>query len=540
MGATKIIHYGSDDLAVIVPIPPPSAPPSAPPPRVPVAFPPPAFTATANGLAGTCSLAATQPVTSTWTELPRKAEQYIAPAVLPHSTSTLPHASLFFVTHTPAGDCRICRLPLSSSSSSSFSANAQLAKLQCGHVFHRSCIEASLHHHPKCPTCGDSGCIEPPLGTSPSGTMHHSILRDKPCPGFADSPSTILIEYDVPHATQKPYHPHPGRNFHGFLRRKAYLPNNDAGRDLLTRIIYAWKRGLVFSVGTSKTSGRSDSIVWSSLVPHKTSFKGGPHGWPDEDYLRVCHEKLNALLVPDAEVCERRMSGADAMTFGQMPMITVPIVLREGIEYDDDSMAKIPQTLDLKPISRFPLSNEACRICRRLLSSGFCVEVRRCKHAFHQCCLERGGLRGCNRCPVCGASYGEPRGNSPSGTMSIDLENSVCPGFAPAKTIKLRYRIPSGIQKAYHPNPGRRYGGTNRTAYLPNNEEGILLLQRLKYAWTHGLTFTVGYSITNKRDDCVTWATIPHKTRLDGGEYGFPDPIYIQNCNQCLDDLLLP
>lgn len=163
-------------------------------------------------------------------------------------------------------------------------------------------------------------------------------------------------------------------------------------------------------MGTSETTGRSDSVVWSSLVPHKTSLKGGPHGWPDEDYLRVCHEKLNALLVPEAEVCEKRMNGEDTMTTGLM--VTVPIVIREEIEYDDDSMAKIPQTLGLEPMSRFPLSNEACQICGRLLSSGFCVEVQRCKHSFHQCCLERGNLRGCNRCPACGASYGEARGNS--------------------------------------------------------------------------------------------------------------------------------
>ncbi|KAL7470393.1 hypothetical protein ACHAXS_010614 [Conticribra weissflogii] len=477
----------------------------------------------------------------------RKSEPYIAPDVLPHCNSGLPSATLLYASPTPDDDCRICRRPLSSFTTT--------AKLQCDHVFHRSCIEASLRHRPACPTCGDAGCIEPSFGTSPSGTLHHSILRDRPCPGFPDAPSTILIEYHVPHGVQKPYHPHPGRRFEGFSRREAFLPDNPAGRALLTRIVYAWKRGLVFSVGTSATTGRSDAVVWSSLVPHKTSLRGGPHGWPDGDFLRACHETLDALHVPGAEGCEPR---ADHLT-----LATLPIVVNEAIRYtadDSTATATVPQTAGLEPLSRFPLSTENCRICGERLSSGFCVEVQACRHAFHRSCLERGLLRGVNHSNESESRPSHLESTSrfyrvhhlrhisvffpsllpASGTMCIDRENALCPGFEPARTIKITYRIPSGIQTSHHPHPGRHHGGTTRTAYLPNNDEGIRLLQRLRYAWTQGLIFTVGYSVTYRRGDCVTWATIPHKTRLDGGDYGFPDPFYVDHCNKVLDELLVP
>ncbi|KAL7465443.1 hypothetical protein ACHAXS_008769, partial [Conticribra weissflogii] len=315
-------------------------------------------------------------------------------------------------------------------------------------------------------------------------------------------------------------------------------------------VIYAWKRGLVFTVGTSATTGRSDAVVWSSLVPHKTSLQGGPHGWPDGAYLRACREALDALRVPDAGECERRAecesaSGSEHREASAMRMVVLPLLVTEEIAYDadkndDNATAKVAQTEGLQPISRFPHSNETCRLCGKSLASGFCVEIQACRHAFHQKCLENKLLRGVDRCSVCGVSYGRPRGHSPSGTMTIDRDPRLCPGFEPAKTIRITYRIPPGIQKSYHPHPGRRHEGTTRTAYLPNDDEGIRLLQRLRCAWTLGLIFTVGYSVTCQRNDCVTWATIPHKTRLEKGVYGFPDPCYVDDCHRVLDGLLVP
>lgn len=75
-----------------------------------------------------------------------------------------------------------------------------------------------------------------------------------------------------------------------------------------------------------------------------------------------------------------------------------------------------------------------------------------------------------------------------------------------------------------------------------SNTDGQELLKRLKYAFLHGLTFTVGTSITTGAKNQCTWASIHHKTSPSGGvqAHGFPDPNYFKNCNAELDGLGVP
>jgi deltex-like protein len=108
------------------------------------------------------------------------------------------------------------------------------------------------------------------------------------------------------------------------------------------------------------------------------------------------------------------------------------------------------------------------------------------------------------------------------------------------KSITITYEIPSGTQLLYHENPGTCYTGTTRVAYLPDSPEGRQLLTRLKYAWTHGLIFRVGTSLTTGAHNVVTWASIHHKTSLSKSAHGFPDPNYFDNCNGALDALFVP
>ena len=95
---------------------------------------------------------------------------------------------------------------------------------------------------------------------------------------------------------------------------------------------------------------------------------------------------------------------------------------------------------------------------------------------------------------------------------------------------------------SYHVNPGQRQQGKNESAYLPNNIDGQNLLKRLKYAFMHGLTFTVGTSMTSRAPNQCTWSSVHHKTRPSGGLscHGFPDPNYFVNCNKELDGLNVP
>lgn len=174
-------------------------------------------------------------------------------------------------------------------------------------------------------------------------------------------------------------------------------------------------------------------------------------------------------------------------------------------------------------------------------------KIRHCHHIFHKDCIED-CLKHHPKCPTCRKPIYEPQGKSPSGTMKIQLDDTMdCPGYINANgTYIISYHIPSGTQHSYHDSPGTKYQGAQRTAYIPNTIEGYQLLQRLKYAWKHGLMFTIGTSLTNHMPHQTTWASIHHKTNLNYNypsqqiAHSFPDDSYFYNVNESLDALHVP
>ena len=96
----------------------------------------------------------------------------------------------------------------------------------------------------------------------------------------------------------------------------------------------------------------------------------------------------------------------------------------------------------------------------------------------------------------------------------------LCETFVGYGTIVIDYYLPSGSQGPEHPNPGQRYDGRSRTAYLPDNREGREVLQLLRRAFDARLVFTVGTSNTTGFSNQVIWNDIPHKTSRFGGPYG--------------------
>jgi len=84
----------------------------------------------------------------------------------------------------------------------------------------------------------------------------------------------------------------------------------------------------------------------------------------------------------------------------------------------------------------------------------------------------------------------------------------------------IQYRFPQGVQGKEDPNPGQRYDGTSRTAYLPDTREGREVLQLLRRAFDARLVFTVGTSSTTGLTNQITWNDIHHKTNIYGGPYG--------------------
>lgn len=186
---------------------------------------------------------------------------------------------------------------------------------------------------------------------------------------------------------------------------------------------------------------------------------------------------------------------------------------------------------------------ENCSICLCGMSDQHqvIIELKGCKHKFHRQCIEACFLRTTN-CPVCRKPIGDPQGLGPSGSMTITVCQADCSGFAGQGSIKITYSIYSGVQAQYHTNPGVSYSGTTRIAYLPNNLDGQHLLKRLKFAFAHGLTFSIGTSQTSGAQNVVIWGSIHHKTSRSGGgaAHGFPDSNYFVNCNGELDALGVP
>ena len=70
-----------------------------------------------------------------------------------------------------------------------------------------------------------------------------------------------------------------------------------------------------------------------------------------------------------------------------------------------------------------------------------------------------------------------------------------------------------------HPNPGRRFGGTVRVAFLPDSAEGREVCALLGQAFDARLVFTIGRSMTTGMDNVVVWNDIHHKTQTHGQPY---------------------
>ena len=117
--------------------------------------------------------------------------------------------------------------------------------------------------------------------------------------GFDKStcPFVIIIEYHFPSGTLAN-----GTNYSG-TRRTAFLPGNMEGIECLGLLIVAFERKLPFLVGTSITTGQSNTVVWSG-IHHKTNPSGGTShfGWPDETYFARVKGELSDRGVTEADI----------------------------------------------------------------------------------------------------------------------------------------------------------------------------------------------------------------------------------------------
>ncbi|XP_071388429.1 E3 ubiquitin-protein ligase DTX3L-like [Centroberyx affinis] len=164
-------------------------------------------------------------------------------------------------------------------------------KLKCSHEFCKECLSESVKSMgPICPVCkAVFGKVE---GDQPEGNMSCSTVRTH-LPGFPDC-GTIVITYDIPGGKQTEKHPNPGK-WYSHLHRTAYLPDNKEGREVARLLKRAFDQKLIFTVGTSRTTGAEDQVTWND-IHHKTNPHGGPEsfGYPDPGYLGRVREELKA------------------------------------------------------------------------------------------------------------------------------------------------------------------------------------------------------------------------------------------------------
>ena len=112
-------------------------------------------------------------------------------------------------------------------------------------------------------------------GNQPRGTMDWRVDGFRHLPGY-EKYGAITINYYFPDGTQGPEHPTPGQRFYG-TSRTAYLPDCPEGREVLQLLKKAFDARLIFTIGTSVTTGMGNVVKWND-IHHKTNIYGGSTG----------------------------------------------------------------------------------------------------------------------------------------------------------------------------------------------------------------------------------------------------------------------
>jgi deltex-like protein len=130
------------------------------------------------------------------------------------------------------------------------------------HFFHQDCLADMIGDKKfiKCPICMRLYGIQ--TGDMPPGSMKAYIDKTIKCSGH-ESYNTIVIKYKFSN----------GNNYSG-TSRTAYLPDSPIGMKILGMLKVCFDRRLTFTVGTSVTSGKTNTTVWSG-IHHKTHTSGG-------------------------------------------------------------------------------------------------------------------------------------------------------------------------------------------------------------------------------------------------------------------------
>ncbi|KAI4832828.1 hypothetical protein KUCAC02_015772, partial [Chaenocephalus aceratus] len=206
-------------------------------------------------------------------------------------------------------DCTICMEPLGGPSGykgpgvTPVSRAESVGRLaQCGHQYHFQCLVAMYNNGNKdgslqCPTCKTIYGVK--TGNQPAGKMEYHVLPPLPA-GASDCKS---IPHHLQHTRQGPPFRDQSIRTQGSPSlpealhpdTAATYPDSEKRTQVLKLLLVAWDRRLIFSIGTSSTTGESDTVIWNE-VHHKTEFGSNltGHGFPDPGHLNNVLEELRA------------------------------------------------------------------------------------------------------------------------------------------------------------------------------------------------------------------------------------------------------
>ncbi|XP_057583710.1 E3 ubiquitin-protein ligase DTX4 isoform X2 [Hippopotamus amphibius kiboko] len=188
------------------------------------------------------------------------------------------------VRHPPEEDCTICMERLTAPSGYKGPQPTVKPDLvgklsRCGHIYHIYCLVAMYNNGNKdgslqCPTCKTIYGVK--TGTQPPGKMEYHLIPHS-LPGHPDC-KTIRIIYSIP-----------------------------PGIQVLKLLLVAWDRRLIFAIGTSSTTGESDTVIWNE-VHHKTEFGSNltGHGYPDANYLDNVLAELAAQGISEDSAAQEK------------------------------------------------------------------------------------------------------------------------------------------------------------------------------------------------------------------------------------------
>ena len=200
--------------------------------------------------------------------------------------------------------------------------NSVFETCECNHQFHFECAKQMISNQPsdqyfECPICKTIHGIR--IGNQPDNGEMIVKKENFDLPGYGKScylnlahavhtsscaqpQGTFVVEYRFNDGIQNDSHPNPGLPYHAHLfPRKTYFPATREGSKIIGMLKLAFDRRLIFTVGTSATTGKDNVIVWNG-IHHKTQVTDSMYGYPDPNYLERVEDELNGFGIKEEDI----------------------------------------------------------------------------------------------------------------------------------------------------------------------------------------------------------------------------------------------